>query len=201
MGQTYKRPTLDGVPVRNLIPESADGNELTPATPVLVVHRGRHVITDKFDGRDYRIEPGYTEMPYGAAVHFQSRAVIPGTRNPEIGSQQSYLGICGIDDAPMCEPLTNEEVTKYGAAVEAIDREALGDTNTHVIKSGVPGQRGRGSLSTMRPKLSADQQATDGAAAAAADIMAPPGQTDAQVDAAEAGGRTMAAAHKKTRGR
>jgi hypothetical protein len=176
--QTYRLPHTEET-VEDLVPESSEGQALTASTTVLVRHRGRHLIVDKFDGRDYPIRPGLTYMPYGAALHFQARAVIPGTRNPEVGSQQSYLGIVGIDSPELCEPLTDEEIAHYGASVEAIDRSALSDPNdrqTSVIKSGVIARGGRGNV--KKPQISASDDA----------VFEKPGITDAQRDAAESGG-------------
>jgi hypothetical protein len=182
--QTYQMPDVQA-DVRDLIPESASAMALTPETPVLVIHRGRHVITDKHDGIDYRILPGYTRMRYGAARHFQGRQVIPGTRNPELGTEQSYLGIVGIDDAALCEPLTDDEVERYGAKVEAIDRDALtdpADRTVRVIKApgGIVRRGGR------RPEIDASTQVSEAAREAAEHIFERPEVNDAQAAAMEA---------------
>lgn len=185
--QTYNTPEIDAE-VRDLMPESAGGLALGPETPVVVIHRGRHVIVDKFDGRDYRIMPGYTRMPYGAARHFQARQVIPGTRNPEIGTQQSYLGIPGVDDAWMCEPLTEEELQRFGAAIEAIDRSAFSDPADREVKTiplgGTRNQRGNGG---KRPQINTRGQATDAAAEAAERMFEKPETNDAKDAAASIG--------------
>lgn len=175
--RTYRKPE-GHTDVKVLVPESSNGHELTPSTPVLCIHRGRKPFTDKFDGIDYVIEPGKFEIAYGAAKHFQDRAVIPGTRDPEVGSQQSYIGIIGLDEPALCEPLTDEECERFGAAVEAIDRSTMiskEDRDVTVVKTGVRATRGAGG---KRPDIKATKD----------DVMAKTGQSDAKVDAREARG-------------
>jgi hypothetical protein len=53
---------------------------------------------DTYDGRHYVIAPGYFRTTYGAALHFQKRAVVPGSRNPETNYQASFIAIIGIAD-------------------------------------------------------------------------------------------------------
>jgi hypothetical protein len=178
MADTYTLPPVEGT-VTNLVPESAGGTQLKPDTTVLCIHRGRHVLVDKFDGIDYRIDPGLFYAPYGAARHFQRRAVIPGTRNPEINTEQSYIGIKGLDPDDMCEPLTDEEVALFGAAVEAIDRGSFSDPadrNTRTIRSGVAGRAPH--PGGRRPDIKTSRE----------DVMDKPGVTDAGVASAEAAG-------------
>lgn len=177
MSQTYQMPEL-GADVKTLTRENNRGETLGPTTEVLCIHRGRHVLVDKFDGIDYRIEPGRFITTYGAAKHFQDRAVIPGTRNPEMGNQQSYIGIIGVDSEADCLPLTDDEVERFGAAREAIDRSALVDNearevNYQTTKGG--GQARRAEFGNKRPRIDAPAEAFE-----------KPETTLAQEDAAEA---------------
>lgn len=177
-GQTYRMPAL-GDDVQVLKRENDDGQALTPDTQVLCIHRGRHIIRDKFDGVDYEIAPGKFIAPYGAVQLFRDHAVIPGTRNPELGYQQSYIGIIGIDDPRDCEPLTDEEVKKFGAKVEAIDRDALVDPDAREVRIETTkggGQARRAISGNRRPQL----EVSDPSA------MDKPESTIAQEEAAEA---------------
>lgn len=183
--RTYQFPAGQG-DVPSLTPESAGGNELTPETRVLAIHRGRHTFTDKYDGVDYRIAPGKFTAPYGAVAHLQRRAVIPGTRDVEGGTEQSYIGIIGIDDPALCEPLTDEEVAKYGAAVEAIDRSAMSsktDRTVKTIATGVKEKRGGGS---SKPKIETEGD-TEAGREAASHALDTNTESDAAADAAAVG--------------
>lgn len=203
MGQTYRMPA-PAADVANLVPESNDGNSLTPTTTVLCIHRGRHRIVDKFDGQDYVILPGQFMAPYGAALHFQNRAVIPGTRNPELGVQQSYIGIIGLDSDEMCEPLTDDEVDRFGAAVEAIDRSSLtdpADRTVTVLKTGAAAGRVRGQGGSKRPQIDTSAQASDAAREAAEHAFDSPGTSAAAEDAAEAASESVADVGRKVRKR
>lgn len=185
MAQVYRMPQPSG-PVADLVPESADGARLTPDTAVLVVNRGRAPLRAKFDGRDYVIPPGEVIMPYGAARHFQQRLIIPGTRNPETGAVQSYLGIRGLDDDWMCLPLTDDECDRYGEAKEAIDRAALTnpvDREVQYVSTGAGRPMPRQGL---RPQIDTSVQATPEAHAAAAHIWDRPTESATAADAAEA---------------
>jgi hypothetical protein len=127
--------------VRHLRPQISTEIKLTPETEVYCLHRGREPYRDQFDSHHYLIEPGYFKAPLGAAKHFQARAVVPGSRNPETRSQVSFIviiGVCAetreglkvlkaIDDAVECTPFTDDECREYGHAVEALDRAAMVD--------------------------------------------------------------------------
>jgi hypothetical protein len=63
---------------------------------VLCVHRGDEPYEDMFDGRPYKIQPGFFMTQYGAALHFKARAVVPGTRNPETRYEASFIAIVGV---------------------------------------------------------------------------------------------------------
>lgn len=185
MGRAYIRPQVEA-PVVSLVPENAAGAELTPNTPVLVIHRGSREIRDKFDGIDYVIQPGFVEMPYGAALHFQKRACVPTTRNPETQTEQSFLGILGLDDAHLCVPFTSDELERIYGAPEAIDRAGLASRNdreVRLIKASVSAPMRSNS---MRPRISGEGQISEAAQEAAAHAFDRPDTTDAKVEAAEA---------------
>lgn len=189
--QSYRTPQLpDGHQVVDLVPEDAKANELTPDTIVVVLNRGRKPVSDMFDGRTYHVPVGYSRMPYGAAVHFQKRAVVPGTKNLEIGGWLSWLVMPGIDAPELCTPFSDEDLTKYGEAVEAIDRSAFSDPadrdvtllRTGAARAAMPGQGMVGGASfggPRRPSLDAGTQATPAAEEAAAHIMEPAGNAAA----------------------
>jgi hypothetical protein len=85
--------------------------------------------------------PGYFSAPYGAALHFKQRAVVPGSRNPETNSEASFLTILGVaepttgglrivrrvDDLEDWEPFSDDECREYGMSVEALDRRHMID--------------------------------------------------------------------------
>jgi hypothetical protein len=124
----YVRPTLPpGVAVHSFVPEHGATEELTPEKYVFVLNRGVDPVRDKFDGTDYVIPPGVNEMPYGAAMHFRGRAVVPGSRNTETGKQESFLAILGIDKPEKCTPFSPEQCEAFGLRIEAIAREELMD--------------------------------------------------------------------------
>jgi hypothetical protein len=153
--------------VQQLVREGVHEVQLTPETPVLCIHRGRRHTEDgapvhhenaarhrdgereayfegdykdTYDGFHYIIAPGYFSAPYGAALHFQRRAVVPGSRNPETGFQASFIAIIGVvelvpgggfrvlkpvDDQVDWTPFTDEECAQYEVAFEALDRAAM----------------------------------------------------------------------------
>jgi hypothetical protein len=103
-----------------------------------VVYEGDYA--DTYDSKHYIITPGYFQAPYGAAKHFQDRAVVPGSRNPETRTEASFLTIIGVaaplpdggykilrrvDDVEQWAPFTDEECAEYGMAVEALDRKHM----------------------------------------------------------------------------
>lgn len=153
--------------VQQLVREGVHDVQLTPETPVLCIHRGRRLqdgdtpvhhgnaarhrdgereayfegdYKDTYDGYHYIIAPGYFSAPYGAALHFQRRAVVPGSRNPETGFQASFIAIIGVvelvpdggfrvlkavDDQVDWTPFTDDECAQYEVAFEALDRAAM----------------------------------------------------------------------------
>lgn len=127
--------------VQTLKPESSGAVQLSAETIVLCVHRGREPIVDMFDSRVYTIAPGYFTAPYGAALHFKHRAVVPGSRNPETGFQASFIAVIGVahnkpdgleivlqvDDPVQWDPFSDAECREYGHAIEALDRAAMVD--------------------------------------------------------------------------
>jgi hypothetical protein len=122
----YNPELPDGVNIIDLTPATEKQFQLLPETPVYVVNRGHEVLERKFDGLDYKLHPhtvGHMQMPYGAALHFQKHTTVPGTRDPESGAEQSYLGILGVDPLEMCTPFTPEECARFGIRTEALARD------------------------------------------------------------------------------
>ena len=198
----YVSPTPpEGVTPADLMASSTKGPVREPANNerVLCINRGNRVLQETFDGRHFEIPPGHFYIEYEAAKHTQRRQIVPGTKNPEGGptAYLSFIGIVGVDDPSRCEPFTPEELAAFGEKVEAIDRGALSnatDRATKVIPTnvarahsptlGVGGGRG------AQRGIDVSAQATDAAAAAASDVLAPPAESDTRADAAEAAGAT-----------
>lgn len=126
--------------VQELVPQGSGEIALTPDREVLCVHRGDEPYEDMFDGRPYKIAPGFFKTQYGAARHFKERAVVPGTRNPETRYQASFIAIIGVvelrpdgtftvlkavDDPAEWTLFTEEERAEYRDAVEALDRGGM----------------------------------------------------------------------------
>lgn len=177
-----ERPHLPGVvEVQQLTRQGVDTIVITPDTQVLCLHRGRRQTEDgkpvyhanasgnrrtgwreqyfagdykdTYDGNHYVVAPGYFTAPYGAAKHFQERAVVPGSRNPETQGQRSFIAIVGVvqalpgggfevlksvDDPQDWEPFTDEQCHDYEIAFEAIDRDAMVDPiDREVVLAGV----------------------------------------------------------------
>jgi hypothetical protein len=190
--QYYNKPALPAdAAVRSLVPMHEHGLKLTPETVVLCVHRGVEPLVDKYDGRDYEILPGFFEVAYGAALHFKARAVVPGSRNPETGKQESFIGIVGIDRPERCVPFTLEECERFNLIPEAIDRQSLSSRaareahleNVSAVLSRMPGA---GITGHMRPQIDMSQQATPAAEAAAEQALTPPAHNEAQAEIANA---------------
>lgn len=135
--RTFEPPKLGAVP---LLSPVAASKKLGPESIVTIVFRGGPPIVDKFDGRDYVVpplpagielwewrevmhEPAQFQVEYQVAAHLQTRAVVPGSRNPHTGKTSSQLGILEVDRADRCEPFTREQLEQFGLA-EAIDRTA-----------------------------------------------------------------------------
>jgi hypothetical protein len=126
--------------VQQLVPQGSGEIALTPDREVLCVHRGDEPYEDMFDGRPYKIQPGFFMTQYGAALHFKARAVVPGTRNPETRREASFIAIVGavelkpdgtfrvlkaVDDAVEWTPFTAEERHDYEGKLEALDRDGM----------------------------------------------------------------------------
>lgn len=135
--RTFEPPKLGAAPL--LSPVTA-AKKLEPTSIVTLIFRGGPPIVDKFDGRDYIVPPLPADVPlwewqeatheasawqveFQVAAHLQTRAVVPGSRNPHTGKTESQLGIIEVDRPDRCEPFTAEELKKFGLA-EAIDRSA-----------------------------------------------------------------------------
>lgn len=213
MGQEQLNDVAD---VQHLVRQGVHDIALTVDTPVLCIHRGRRLTKDgepvhhaqaarypnkerepyfegdykdTYDGDHYVIAPGYFTAPHGAALHFQRRAVVPGSRNPETQTQTSFIAIIGVVEAKPgggmkvlravdpeedWSPFTDEECAEYEVAFEAINRAAMVapiDEQTQLVdindvRSGkfVPGKTSRvtGGTGGTRPSRRAPQQeATD----------------------------------------
>lgn len=126
--------------VQQLVPQGSGEIAMTPDREVLCVHRGNEPYDDMFDGRPYRIMPGFFMTQYGAALHFKTRAVVPGTRNPETRSETSFIAIIGavelradgsfkvlkpVDDKVEWSEFTAEERAVYANKQEALDRDNM----------------------------------------------------------------------------
>lgn len=161
-------PRLDAAAVQQLVPQGQLEMPLTDNTPVLCIHRGRRNrlldgtdeihpqaarhkdgsrehyfvgdLKDTYDGRHYVIAPGYFSAEYGAALHFQRRAVVPGSRNPESGFQASFIAIIGlvepthdggfrvvrpVDPQEDWPPFTDGECQDYSVAGDALNRAEM----------------------------------------------------------------------------
>lgn len=199
MARSYTTPKLpDGHQVADLVPEDAKANQLGPDTIVTCLNRGRKPLTDMYDGRNYVVPAGYVRMPFGAAQHFQRRAIVPGTKNLEQGGYQSWLSIVGVDAPELCAPFTDEQLTAFGEAVEAIDRSAMSDPadrdvvlmKTSAARAAMPGQGLVGGQNVgggpRRPVLDAGVQATPAAREAAEHVMEPPAESAAAAATREA---------------
>lgn len=202
MGQSYTAPSLPpGTEVVMLRKEDDKANELTPDTFVTCINRGRRPLVDMFDAQNYVIPPGYFQLQFGAAQHFQKRQVVPGTKNLAVGGFKSWIGILGVDSPELCEPFTDDELEHYGEAVEAIDRSAEPDgASVRIIRtsSARAGVSGQGLISTgmqsrvggvPRPQQSieADTEAGKGNAEHAMDRVEGSDAANDQAEAAASG--------------
>lgn len=194
MDLSYKGHT-----VIDLLPETETKKVLKPDDDVIIVNRGRHTIEEKHDGVAYKIPPQrYCRIKYAAAQHFQSRLVVPGTRNPmQTGpsqKQDSFIGIVDVDPPAKCEPFDDAYVDKYSLQVEAIDRSMLDPADadvrtvqTNAVAASLPGAGAGGS---MRPQISGDLAA-----------MVPPEHNAAQAEMAQTQHEVSAMAAAATKGR
>jgi len=183
MAITYAEPELPaGVKVQRLRPDHVPNLVLDSNTEVLVINRGPNALSLKWDGEDHRI-PSHREtlirMPYGAARHFQEKAVVPGSRDAQnLTAQESFLGIIGIDPEEACEPFTEEECARFALIPEAIarDRGEVDYVPMEKARRAMPNaaNRGRGG----RRGLDASAQATPAAADAAETALDPAEKID-----------------------
>src|SRR5689334_7264451 len=121
MPPSYQRPPVpDGVEVRSLVSKHGGGEPLTAETIVRAINRGDEPIVDKYDGEDKIVPVGWFEGPYGMVKHFQNRAVVPGTRNPDTKHQKSFIGIFNIAPPERCVPFTAAEMRHFRGLPEAI---------------------------------------------------------------------------------
>jgi hypothetical protein len=175
--------------------------KIQPTDIVLVMNRGRKTLYDMFDAREVPMPAGLFKMEFDAALHFQRRLIVPGTRNVEANAFVSWLGILGTADGrvshdppELCEPFSDEQLIAFGEKVEAIDRGAFSspaDRDVQLVRTGHAvaqtlrsgtGQRG----------FDASGQATDEASARAEHILDPPTESatrEAEAEAAVAGVR------------
>jgi len=126
MPQTYDKPKLpEGTKVTNVVPSDLKAQELGPKTRVICINRSSEPYIDKCDARDYVVPPGYFEVEYEVAEHFRLRSVVPGSRDPVTGAQETYIAIVGIDPPERCVPFSHEDQEVFSQSVEAIDRGAV----------------------------------------------------------------------------
>lgn len=129
-----------GSDVQQLVPQGSGEIAMTPDREVLCVHRGDEPYEDMFDGKPYKIQPGFFMTQLGAAQHFKARAVVPGTRNPETRFEASFIAIVGavelkgdgtfrvlkaVDPPSEWTEFTEEERAEYKGKGEALDRESM----------------------------------------------------------------------------
>ncbi|MCC6989948.1 MAG: hypothetical protein IT181_13165 [Acidobacteria bacterium] len=154
MGQTYQFPELPaGQFPQSLVPEDQAGQkDLKPDTPVVIVNRGLGALRDKFDGRDYVIPPGPQTflVPYGAALHFQKRNIVPGTRTLGEGGFESFIGILNIDSPENCLMLNDAEYAAAMSKPEGLDRSQLDPERQNVRALQTSAQRGQVAGQGMR---------------------------------------------------
>lgn len=133
---------------------------LNDQSPTTIVFRGGPPIVDKFDGQDIFLPAEANEarlagdadwdrryypaveienVPWAAASHIRSRAIVPGTRDPHNGGRKaSYrIGILKtvtgtMQDPPdRCLPFTAEQL-KHFQMPEGLDRNAFEDSRRNV---------------------------------------------------------------------
>jgi hypothetical protein len=188
--QPYDPGDLEGQAVKDLTPKSQQQFQLTPETIVVVINRSRDTLVRKFDGTDYDLSPGLMRMPYGAALHFQRHCTVPGTRDVFNGSEQSYIGIRGVDPPEWCEPFTNEQLERFGLATEAISREGDEVQTASVANAAAAGRIGiRNQSANRRPvrqvrNAAGDELDVDEVMAGPAEGELNDAQTQMQADAA-----------------
>jgi hypothetical protein len=134
---------------------------LNDQSPVTIVFRGGPPIVDKFDGMDIILpaeakearrsgtDPHWARryyppcvienVPYAAAAHIRSRAIVPGTRDPHNGGRKASYQIAiqstptgTMQDRPeYCEPFTDEQL-EFFKLPEGLNRQAFEDSRRDV---------------------------------------------------------------------
>jgi len=206
----FEIPEMTGV--SNLMVERIGETTLKPDTPVICLNRGRRPLSETFDGNHVTLPAGgftedgsvrgYFRTEYGAAMHFQKRLIVPGTRTLDDGGFVSFIAILGSDDGRQrvdqpehCQPFSDEDLQRFGEKVEGIDRSAPGvdaAQDMRVISTGTAraAVRGQG----LRPQIDVGAQATSAAAEAAQEVFAPPAESlTREAEAEAAAERTVAA--------
>lgn len=202
--QTFTRPTLpEGMDIINLAPEDSKQNVLEPTTPVHCLNRGTHELRDKFDGRDYVLPTGVIfTLPYGAALHFKTRQIVPGTRDPngQGDAAKSYIAIFGVDRPEDCVPFTAAEQERADNAPEGLDREQMiSPADRAAAPRGLRNSSAGRGMQGVRPQVDASQQGSSEAAERASGVFVPPTTSAAETDERAADERPMARAGRKVR--
>lgn len=173
----------DGVEVSSLLIERLNETSLKPDSPVYCVNRGRKPLELTFNGNHVVVPVGLFLTEYRAAQHFKDRAVVPGTRNLEVGGHVSWISIIGSEDRRLTvdppdtwEPFTDEELQRFGESIEAIDRGALSGIDRFVtpIRTQTARAMSRSQGQGMNVAIDAGTQVSDAAAEAAAHVFDPP---------------------------
>lgn len=177
--------------VANLMVARINETTIKPDTPVICINRGRKPLLDTWDGEHVPLPVGYFRTEYGAALHFQRRLIVPGTRNVEIGGFISWISILGTDDGrravdneESCQPFTDEELQNFGESSEGIDRSGSAPMEKVRVSQARASARGQGA--GLKPVIGIDQQATDAAREAAAHVFDPAEQSEARAAEQEA---------------
>jgi hypothetical protein len=195
----------------NLLVERMNETTLQPGSAVLCLNRGRTPLTVRFNGEEITVPSGvraggdpenpedwqFFKTEYAAAQHMQRHLIVPGTRNIEVGGFVSWIAIKGSDDGRIavdspetCALFTDEELTNFGEAVEAIDRKALSDPAAReatVVRTSVAAARSRTqAVGGLRPAIEGKQQVSNAAAEAAAHVFEPPAESATRQAEAEA---------------
>lgn len=162
---------------------------LKPTDIVVCLNRGRRPLLVTFDANHREIPIGYFKTEYGAALHFQKKLVVPGTRNIEVGGHVSWIAILGsedgriqVDPPEMCVQFTDEELQSYGERIEAIDRSAMSnpaDRAVTTIRTSGAGAASRARGTGFKPVIDAGAQASDAAREAAAHVFEPTDEPNA----------------------
>lgn len=190
----YVKPQLpEGVQPVDLTASATAGPVREPAENerVVCINRGRKPLIDTFDARHVEMPAGFFEIEYGAAKHFQRRLIVPGTK-VNAAEFVSWIGILGVNPPELCEPFTDEELGRFGENIEALSRDVDHGFGRRV--STVPTNAVRASSPTIgsggRARTDVRIEGNDGDAADAAEVLAPPTESDtreAQSEAASTG--------------